>query len=114
MGFRDDLNDDMVKNHLNADEFGELVTYTPATGMAVTIPAVYDRVPFTEDGAEVGVIAYRPRLICRQVDMPVGSPNKGDKITLVANEWHKAGTFRVIDHSLDDLGSIEMILQAAR
>lgn len=115
MGFRDDLNDDMAKNHLNPDEFGEMVQYAPATGQVVTIPAAYDRVPFTEEaGLEVGVIAYRPRLICRQIDLPTGSPTKGDKVTLTANEWHKAGTFRVIDSTQDDLGGVELILQGAK
>lgn len=115
MGFRDDLNDDMVKNHLNPDEFGEMVQYIPSSGQAVTIPAAYDEAPVAVDaGAEVASIGYRPRLIFRTIDMPTGCPGKGDKVTLTANDWHKAGTWRVVDFLNSRLGEIEVFLQEGK
>lgn len=111
--FRSDLEDDMVKNHLNPDEFGEWVGYIPkGSAGEVRIQGVYDELPQAENiGAEVEVISHRPRLICRASDLPVGSPAKGDKVVLSANEWHKAATLRVVDFASDKLGAVEVYLQ---
>lgn len=111
-GFRADLEDDMGKNHFCRDEFAELVSYVTTTGIVAEIFGLYDVIPISENvGAEVEVIAHRPRFVCRTSDLPAGSPTKGDKITLSANEWHKAATLRVIDTGDDRLGHIEIYLQ---
>ena len=111
MAFRADLEDDMVKNHFNPDEFGEWVDYVVGAS-SVRIRAVYDDLPQAENiGAEVDVISHRPRLICRRSDLPTSSPKKGDKVVLGSNEWHKAATLRVVDFADDKLGAVEIFLQ---
>lgn len=111
MAFRADLEDDMVKNHLNPDEFGEWVDYV-AGSLSVRIQAVYEDLPQSENtGAEVETISHRPHLTCRRSDLPPGSPKKGDKVVLGANEWHKAATLRVVDFADDKLGAVELWLQ---
>lgn len=110
--FRADLETDMVENHLSPDEFGEWVDYTTAAGLSVRILGVYDEAPLEENvGAEVAVIAHTPRLICRRSDLPAGSPKKGDKVVLTANEWHGAATLKVVDFGADKLGAVELTLQ---
>lgn len=112
MGLREDMNADMVSNHLNPDEFGEWVTYTPASGSAVRILGAYDEIPLSvEMGVDVQAIGNRPRLIVRVVDLPTNSPRKGDRVTLEATAWHKAGTWRVEDVGNDKLGHVELFLQ---
>lgn len=112
MGLREDMNADMVSNHLNPDEFGEMVSYTPAGGSPVTIPGAFDEVPLSvEMGADVPAIGSRPRLIVRAIDLPAGSPKKGDRVTLSATPWHKAGKWRVEDVGDDKLGHVELFLQ---
>lgn len=114
MSFREDLESDMAENHFNPDEFGEWFTFTTAAGASSQVRGAYDESPMTEEtGAEVGSIAHQPRLLCGVSDLPAGSPAKGDKVTLVANTWHKAGTFRVKDFGNDKLGVIELYLQGA-
>lgn len=114
MSFRDALEADMVANHFNPDEFGEWFTFTTSAGAASQVLGVYDETPMTEStGAEVGSIAHHPRLLCRVSDLPAGSPAKGDRVTLAANVWHKAGTFRVVDFGNDKLGVIELYLQGS-
>ena len=112
MAFLEQLNQDMVDNHFRLSEFGELVTYIPPTGPAVSIPAIYDEPAATENlGAEVGMISHQPRLYCRLSDLPEGKPRKGAKVTLTENLFHKAQTLQVVDFVAEKLGHVELILQ---
>lgn len=109
--FRADLESDMLENHLATDEFGEWVEYQ-AGAQSVRIQGAYDEAPMAENvGAEVEVISHTPRLICRRSDLPQGSPKKGDRVVLTANEWHDAMTLRVVDFGADKLGAVELTLQ---
>lgn len=102
----------MVENHFNPDEFGEWFTFTTSAGASSQIRGAYDEAPLSENtGADVASIAHHPRLLCRVSDLPAGSPAKGDRVTLTANAWHKAGTYRVVDMGDDKLGYIELFLQ---
>ena len=113
MGFKDDLNQDMLSNHFNTDEFGEVITYTPASGdPAVQIQAIYDEPALSEQfGASVSGISHQPRLFVRLIDLPSGSPDRGDTVEISQNEWHKAKTLRVVDTANEQLGHTEILLQ---
>ena len=113
MGFKDDLNQDMLDNHFNTNEFGELVVYTPGNNdPAVTIQAIYDEPALTESiGASVGAISHQPRLFVRRIDLPSGSPNEGDTVEINSNAFHSAKTLLVVDTANEQLGHVELLLQ---
>lgn len=112
MNFLEQLNKDMADNHFRISEFGEMVVYTPPSGPAVSIQAIYDEPAVPENvGAEVGTISHQPRLYCRRSDLPEGKPRKGAKVTISENLFHKAQTLQVIDYVSEKLGHVELILQ---
>lgn len=112
MTFLEQLDQDMVDNHFRLSEFGELVTYIPATGSAVQIPAIYDEPALSENlGAEVEAISHQPRIFCRRSDLPSGSPSRGDRVEVTANLFHPAKTLEVISTANEKLGHVELILQ---
>lgn len=111
MDFRDALNQDMLDNHFNPGEFGEVVEYVQASGPTVSIPGMYDEPALSQDiGAEVQAISHQPRLFVRKSDLPSGSPKKGDRVVLSANAWHEASTMEVVSTASEKLGHVELVL----
>jgi len=101
----------MVDNHLNPQEFGEVVVYVQASGPSVSIPGMYDEPALSQDiGAEVQAISHQPRLFVRKSDLPAGSPRKGDRVELSANIWHGAATMEVASVASEKLGHVELVL----
>lgn len=112
MTFLEQLDRDMMDNHFRLSEFGETVVYTPASGPAVQIPAIYDEPALSENlGAEVEAISHQPRLFCRRTDLPDGSPKRGDRVDVSANLFHPAKSLEVISSANEKLGHVELILQ---
>lgn len=112
MDFLEQLDQDMVANHFRLSEFGEVVTYIPAAGSAIQIPAIYDEPALTENlGAELEAISHQPRIFCRRSDLPTGSPSRGDRVEVTANLFHSAKTLEVISTANEKLGHVELILQ---
>lgn len=88
--FADQLNEDLINNHLNPDEFGENciqkgekkgIIYRPSNGAPErVVSALYDT-PYASAGteAEEDVNANRPHLTVRQCDLEDGQVFSDDR-----------------------------------
>jgi len=64
---------------LDADVFGEEITYTPTGGSASTIEGIFDNETQLEDvGGEVEFVVGRPRIMVRESDTP--NAKAGDSV----------------------------------
>jgi len=66
---------------LDADVFGEEITYTPTGGSASTIEGIFDNETQLEDvGGEVEFVVGRPRIMVRESDTP--NAKAGDSVVI--------------------------------
>ena len=85
---------------------GEVVTYTPATGPAITPMGIFDSVfVLAKGGGMAGVEATSPAIFFRLSDLPIDP--EFDDPTLMIRGLH----YRVAERMPDDMGGIVLALR---
>ena len=72
---------------LSTDDFGITVTYTPASGSAVSLSGIYDSGYEEVDlpgSIDVSLALSRARLVVRTADLPSGAAD-GDTVTITGS-----------------------------
>ena len=104
--FMDQLDQDLLDCHFNTAEFGEEVTYRPASGAPErVIQGLFDA-PFASASTEAteDVIDNRPHLTCREVDIEGGEPSSGDRFVI------RGVTYRPVDDASNKMGVVRCFL----
>jgi hypothetical protein len=108
--FMTQLDADLLGNHLNLNEFGEEVIYTPkSTGVPLTLQALFDEPDVAvQPDTEVAIISKQPQITIREIDLPGERPKKGDQVSV------RGKLYKVVDDLSDKLGIIEVLLHEVR
>lgn len=91
------------------DEFGELVTYTPAAGgpAAAQVTGIFDQgFVLVKGTAEAGVESIGPAIFLLLADLPT-DPEDDDPILTI-----RAADYRVIERIPDGMGGIVLVLRS--
>lgn len=112
--------DDDRAGMLNADEFGELATYTPRNGVPLDIAGIFNDPALSLALEHVEVSSSTPSFACRTADLPAATDeaegalagDRGDTLALTVDHPNfPAGTvLRVLDLQDDGVGMTTLTL----
>lgn len=110
MTFKDDLENEIIENHLNIDEFGETVTYKPLDGPIFDIKVIFDDSYEGVDTESGNVInTKQPKVTARSADFET-EPAQGDIIERLNEPPGTAKEYKVAQHLPDGAGISEILL----
>lgn len=74
---------------VDPDDFGVVVTYTPAGGGGASFNALFNRPSIDFAVGEVAAVDRDPWLTCRSSDVPAGARggDVGDTVTVASETW---------------------------
>lgn len=104
MGFKEDIEAEIVSTHLNPDEFGDTVTYKPLIGSIFEIKVIFDEAYQGIDSESGNTVnSTQPKVIARTSDFTT-EPKQGDIIERNSVEY------KVSQHIPDGAGISEILL----
>lgn len=108
MGFKEQMEDDLVEVFFNEKDFSESSIYFPRTGGQVLLLGIFDQTHIDVDvGAEALVSSSEIKFLIREKSLEK-LPEPGDKVAI------RGKLFQLINSKPNGVGVIELVLRYER